>query len=428
MYPSPRSVDAGGEVDVSLQANPGMILLLAGASLAVTSCSRVAAKTDAPGADDIPVRAVRAVAQDVPLDIAAVGNVESADSVEVKSRIAGQVERVAFQEGENVAKGQLLFTIDRAALERQAAEQRAELARDAAIEQQERAIVARDTAAQRQSQSEADVAVQLGILGVISGQRVDELTTARDTASASLHSDEAAVVAAEAARKADQARLDATELQLSQTNVVAPIAGRVGAAAVKAGNIAAENGTTLVTLLQMTPIDVAFGVPEQVLTDVQQLKAHGTLTVEASHGGGGSEEGRLSFIDNAVDATTGTIRLKAIFSNTDGALWPGEFVHVRLRLRVDASRTVIPSASVEDGINGKYVWLVRSGRASMTPVTVMRTYLPEQGPELAVIGSGVRPGDLVVSEGQLRLTAAARVSLLNDGSGPGSSNPRKDLE
>ncbi len=413
---------------MSVQANPGMILLLMGASLAVTSCSRVAAKTYAPGADDIPVRAVRAVAQDVPLDIAAVGNVESVDSVEVKSRIAGQVERVAFQEGENVAKGQLLFTIDRATLERQAAEQRAELARDAAMEQQARAIVARDTAAQRQSQSEANVAVKLGNLGVISGQRVDELTTARDTSSASLHSDEAAVVAAEAARKADQARLDGTQLQLSQTNVVAPIAGRVGAAVVKAGNIVAENGATLVTLLQMTPIDVAFGVPEQVLSDVRRLNARGTLTVEASHGGGGSEEGRLAFIDNTVDATTGTIRLKAIFPNMDGSLWPGEFVRVRLRLRVDASRTVIPNASVEDGINGKYAWLVRSGLASITPVIVIRTYLPENGPELAVIGSGVRPGDLVVTEGQLRLTADARVSLLNDGSGPGNSSTGKSAE
>jgi membrane fusion protein, multidrug efflux system len=412
---------------VSLQAN-GMILLLTGASLVATSCTRVAAKTDAPGADDIPVRAVRAVAQDVPLDIAAVGNVESVDGVQVKSHIAGLVERVTFQEGENVAKGQLLFTIDRAALERQAAEQRAQLARDAAMEQQARAIVARDAASQRQSQSEADVAMKLGDLGVISGQRVAELTTARDTASASLQSDEAAVVAAEAAKKADQARLDATQLQLSQTNVVAPIAGRVGAAVVKAGNIVADNVTTLVTLLQMTPIDVTFGVPEQVLSDVRRLNAHGTLTVEASHGSGGLEEGRLAFIDNAVDATTGTIRLKAIFPNTDEALWPGEFVHVHLRLRVDASRTVIPNASVEDGINGKYVWQVRSGRASITPVTVMRTYLPEQGPELAVIGSGDRPGDLVVSEGQLRLTADARASLLNDGSGPGNSGAGKGPE
>jgi multidrug efflux system membrane fusion protein len=421
MYPSKSFIDAGAEVNVSLLANVGMILLLAGASLGVTSCSLVAAKTNSPGADHIPVRAVLAVSQDVPMDIAAVGNVESVHSVEVKSRIAGQVERVAFQEGETVARGQLLFTIDRAGLERQAAEQRAELARDEAMEEQARAIVARDAAAQRQSQSEAAVAEKLGKLGVISGQRVDELTTARDTASASLRSDQAAVVAAAAARKADQARLDTTRLQLSQTNVVAPIAGRVGAVALKAGNIVADNGTTLVTLLQMTPIDVAFGVPEQVLPDVRRLNAQGTLTVEASHGGGGPEEGLLAFIDNTVDATTGTIRLKAVFPNADGALWPGEFVHVRLRLRVDTSRTVIPNSSVEDGINGKYAWLVHSGMASMTPVTVTRTYLPENGPELAVIGSGIRPGDLVVTEGQLRLTAGARVSLLTDSREPGNT-------
>jgi len=117
----------------------------------------------------------------------------------------------------------------------------------------------------------------------------------------------------------------------------------------------------------------------------------GRLTVEVTYGGNSPREGHLAFIDNAVDSTTGTIRLKAVFPNADGALWPGEFVHVRLRLRIDPSRTVIPNASVQDGINGKFIWLVRSGRAAMTPVTVMRTYDPENEPVLAVIGNGVRP-------------------------------------
>ncbi len=424
----PFRMDSGGEVDVDLRANAGMIFLLAGVSLAAISCSRVAAKTEADAGEEVPVRAVRAVTQDVPFDIAAVGNVESVDSVEVKSRIAGQVERVAFQEGENVAKGQTLFAIDRTALEQQAAEQRAELARDAAMEEQARAIVARDAASEKHSQSEADIAVQLGKLGVISGQRVDELTTAHDTASAGVHSDQAAVTAAEATRNADQARLAETQLQLSQTNVIAPIAGRVGAAMVKAGNIVANDGATLVMLLQMTPIDVTFGVPEQVLPEVRRLNAQGALTVEASHSGGASQEGRLAFIDNTVDATTGTIRLKAIFPNTDGALWPGEFVHVRLRLRVDPSRIVIPNASVEDGVRGKYAWLLCGGRACMTYVTVSRTYLPEEGPELAVIGSGVRSGDMVVTEGQLRLTSGARVAVLGgneESSGPSASTVAK---
>ena len=222
---------------MSLWLNSGLIVMLAGMSLALTSCSRVSAKTSPNTGEVVPVRAVLAVMLDVPLEIAAVGTVEAIDTVEVKSRVVGQVERVAFQEGESVAKGQLLFTIDRDVLDRQAARQRAELARDAAVEEQARAGVARDAASRRQSDSEAETALQLGKLGVISGQRVDQLVTSRDTANAGLHSDQAAVVAATASRKADEARLTATELQLSFTKVVAPITGRAGAAMIKAGNM-----------------------------------------------------------------------------------------------------------------------------------------------------------------------------------------------
>jgi membrane fusion protein, multidrug efflux system len=427
MYVTSWPVDSAVEVDVSLKSSAGMTFLLVGMFLTTTSCSRVVAKTETDGGDDVPVRAVRAISQNIPLDIAAVGNVESMNGVAVKSRISGQVERVAFQEGENVARGQLLFTIDRTALERQAAEQLAELSRDAAMEEQSRAIVARDVATQRHSQSEAEVAGQMLKLGVVSGQHVDELVTARDTASAGLRSDQAAVQAAQAARKADEARLAQTQLQLSQTNVVAPIAGRAGAAVIKAGNLVANDGTTLVTLMQMTPINVTFGVPEQVLPEVRRLNAQGGLAADASYNGG-VREGRLAFIDNTVDSATGTIRLKATFPNTDGALWPGEFVHVRLRLRVDPSRTVIPNASVEDGINGKYAWLVRAGHATMASVTVVRTWLPENGPEVAVIGNGIRPGDLVVTEGQLRLTPGVRVSLLDSGRGSGNTSPSSASE
>jgi multidrug efflux system membrane fusion protein len=398
---------------VNLRSSVGMILLLTGAALTVISCARVAAKTDTDPGADTPVRVARAATQDVPLDIAAVGNVEAVNSVDVKSRVAGQVERVAFAEGQNVARGQLLFTVDPDALERQATEQRAELARDAAMEEQARAIVARDTASQKQSQSEANVAVQLGKLGVLSGQQVDQQVTARETATAGLRSDEAAVVAAEAAKKADQARLAETQLQLGFTNVTAPIAGRAGAAMVKAGNVVRDNDTTLVTLMQLAPIDVTFGIPEQALAEVQRLNARGPLSVEARSGGGFPLEGRLVFVDNTVDAQTGTIRLKALFPNNDSALWPGEFVQIRLRLRIDSAKTVIPNAAVEDGIEGKYVWVVRSGRANMTPVSVDRTWAPENATELAVMRSGIRPGDMVVTEGQLRLTPGARVSLLN---------------
>ena len=173
---------------------PGDQLALLGLlmCLPLTSCSRVSAKTNTE-TDAVPVRVVRAVAQDVPLEVTAVGNVEALNSVEVKARIAGQDKRVAFEEGQSVVKGQLLFTIDQDALERQAAEQQAELERDAAMEQQARAVVARDAASEKQSKSEAEIAVQLGTLGVLSQQRVDQMVTTSETSRASLGSNQAAV-------------------------------------------------------------------------------------------------------------------------------------------------------------------------------------------------------------------------------------------
>jgi len=383
----------------------------------LTSCTRVAAKTNAGATEAVPVRAARAVSEDVPLEIAAVGNVEAMNTVQVKSRVAGQINRVAFTEGQSVTKGQLLFTIDRETIERQALEEQANLERDVAMEQQARALVARDTAAQKQSESEADVARKLGTLGVLSGQRVSQLATTSDTAQAALRADQASVEAAAGTIKADRARLAETQLQLRFTDVVAPIAGRAGAATVTAGNMVRDNDTTLVTLLQLAPIYVTFGIPEQSLLEVQRLNAAGQLTVTANLDGtnssGPTMMGKLAFVDNTVDATTGAIRLKAAFPNADSRLWPGEFVNVRLRLGMEPGRTVLPESAIQDGLDGKYVWLVKSGTASIAPVTVLRTYRPPAGPEQAIIGGGITPGDVVVTEGQLRLTPGAPVAMLN---------------
>lgn len=341
------------------------------------------------------------------------------DRVEVKSRVAGQIKSVAFQEGQNVTKGELLFSIDRETLERQALEQQANLERDAAMEKQARAVVARDTAAEKQSQSEADVARQLGTLGVMSAERVHQLVTTSDTSQAALRADQAAVEAATGTTMADRARLAETQLQMRFTDVVSPISGRAGAVAVKAGNMVRDNDTTLVTVLQLAPIEVTFGIPEQNLPEVRRLNTAGQLTVTASIGGtntnASAREGHLAFIDNTVDTSTGTIRLKAIFPNADSTLWPGEFANVRLRLRMEPRRIVVPESSIQDGLDGKYVWLVKSGVASIAAVTVQRTYRPPTGPEQAIVGVGIMPGDMVVTEGQLRLTTGATIAIL-DGS------------
>lgn len=389
------------------------LFLLALFSFPLLSCSHAPTQVDAAVANAIPVRATHAVSQDVPLEIAAVGNVEAINSVEIKSRIAGQIKSVAFEEGQNVTKGQLLFSIDRDTTERQMREQQAELERDIALEKQAQAVVSRDMASQRQSQSEAEIATKLEALGVISGQRAHQLLTTGNTASASLRSDEAAAEAASGVTKADKARLAQTELQLNFTNITSPISARAGAVAVKAGNMVRENDTTLVTLMQLAPIYVSFGVPEQGLAEIQSLNIHGQLAVEAESSSGQSLEGRLAFIDNTVDATTGAIRLKAVFPNVDQALWPGQFVNVRLRLRIEKDQIVVPASAIQNGLDGKYVWLVRSDVATIAPVTVLRTFQSQRGFAQAVIGNGIKPGDMVVTEGQLRLTTGARISLLS---------------
>jgi multidrug efflux system membrane fusion protein len=405
-----------------MQTNGTLALLCILVSIPLASCSRVVAHANTSPPEGVPVHVAHVLSQDVPLEVAAVGNVEAVERVDVKPRIAGQIRSVAFAEGQNVTKGQLLFTIDRDTVSRQQAQQQAELDRDIAMEQQAIAVAARDAASQRQSQSEADVAVKLGQLGVLSGQSVNQAVTASDTTRSSLHADQAAIAAAAGAVRADRARVAQTQLQLNFANVVAPIAGRAGAVMVKAGNVVLEDDTTLVTLLQLAPIRVAFGVPEQALAEVQRLSATGYLEVEAGTGEGPLAKGHLDFIDNTVDPATGTVRLKATFSNTDRALWPGEFVNVRLRLRVDAHQVVAPQSAIQQGLDGKYVWRIQSSVATMVPVTVLRTYRPatlsQATNEIAILGSGLSPGDVIVTEGQLRLTPGARVSPVDTRSSP----------
>ncbi|HWW98263.1 MAG TPA: efflux RND transporter periplasmic adaptor subunit [Edaphobacter sp.] len=406
-----------------MKANGTLTLLCILICVPLASCSRVVAHANTSPPEGVPIHVTRAVLQDVPLEIAAVGNVEAVERVDVKPRIAGQIRTVAFVEGQNVTKGQLLFTIDRDTMSRQQAQQQAELDRDIAMEQQAIAVAARDAASQKQSQSDADVAVKLGQLGVLSSQTVNQAVTASDTTRSSLQADQAAIAAAAGAVKADRARLAQTQLQLNFADVIAPISGRAGAISVKAGNVVLQNDTTLVTLLQLAPIQVTFGIAEQALAEVQRLSATGLLEVEAGSGDGSPAKGRLDFIDNSVDLTTGTVRLKATFSNVDRALWPGEFVNVRLRLRVDPRQIVIPQSAVQQGLDGRYAWRVQSNIATMVPVTVLRTYRPPNSSsqtisEIAVLGSGLSPGDMIVTEGQLRLTPGVRVSPLDTPSGP----------
>jgi multidrug efflux system membrane fusion protein len=361
----------------------------------------------------VAVRVIPAVASDVPLEAAGIGNVEALASVDVKSRVTAPVIRVHFAEGDDVKEGQPLFDLDPETWNRQITELEADVAKDVAAERQAQANIAKDQATLKNAQSVAQRGEQLLKEGIFSREQTDQVVSTADAAKASLDADQAALESARAAENADRARLAQTRLQLTFTTITAPLSGRAGAIQIKAGNIVKENDTTLVTILQTTPIYVTFSVPEDVLPEVRRYNAAGPLVVTAITANGSMANGTLRFIDNTVDATTGTIKLKAIFDNPQRLLWPGQFVNVRAKLETEHGRVLIPARTIQTGPQGKYVWVVGAdSTAVMKTVEVLRNYTPPGQPEEAVIGSGLEPGQQVISEGQLRLAPGARVQLL----------------
>jgi membrane fusion protein, multidrug efflux system len=391
------------------------------AVLIVSACSRGNVKADAAAAPPpVAVRAVPATAADVPLEVAAIGNVEAIASVEIKSRITAPVLRVHFSEGQEIMKDDLLFDLDAETYNRQLAEIEANIAKDAANAKQAEANIAKDDAASKNSQLIANRGTQLLKDGIMSREQAEQMVSNSAAANASLQADRAALESAKAAEKADRARLEQTRLLLLYAQIRSPITGRAGAIAVKPGNLAKENDTTLVTILQTFPVYVSFSVPEDLLPGIRRHQSSGTLQVRAISSDNKESTGALTFIDNTVDTTTGTIRLKASFPNTARALWPGQFVNVRARLEIEHNRILIPSRTVQTGPEGKYVWVVSpsDSSASIRNVQVLRSYTPPGEPEQAVIAEGLKPGEQVVSEGQLRLAAGARVRLLAPSAAP----------
>ncbi len=369
------------------------------------------------------VRTVHASSEDVPLTIDAVGSVEAMASVDVKSRVAGQVVRVNFQEGQNVAKGQLLFEIDPQPLQEQITQGKADLAKDRALEAQARANVGKDEASLKQYRAAADRGLALSKEGIFSREQTEQAVASADSSQASLEADRAAVESASASIKSDESRLAQTQLQLGYTKITAPISGRAGAIAIKAGNLVKDNDVAMVTLLQMSPIYVTFGIPEQLLPAVQKFNREKPLVVQASPNAETTVAGQLKFIDNTVDPTTGTIKLKAEFANQAQSLWPGQFTNVKARLNLERGRVVVPSRVIQTGPQGKYVWVLDPGpiTVSMRPVQVLRNFQAPNAAEQAVIGTGLQSGELVIAEGQMRLAPGMKVQP--QASAAGSAKP-----
>ncbi len=395
------------------RSSPFLIAVAFAAVMSTTSCSRESGP--APGAMEAPqaVRAIQAMAADVPLEVAAIGNVEAISTVDVKARVTAPVLRVSFAEGQDVRQGQLLFELDPEPFKRQIAEMEANVAKDIANERQADANIVRDQATYENLVSIANRNATLLKEGIVSRELTDQARSNADAAKATLDADRAAIESAKAAEKVDRARLAETSLQLDYTKIYAPISGRAGAIAVKQGSLAKQDDNTLVTLLQTAPVYVSFSVPENMLPEIRKYNGSTPLSITAIASDNRSTNGSLQFIDSAVDTTTGTIRLKAQFANADRLLWPGQFVNVKARLTVEHGRVMIASQTIQNGPDGKYVWIYNPGDStvSMRKVEVLRLVTAGQG-EKAVIGSGLSVGESVISEGQMRLAPKAKVRLL----------------
>ncbi len=323
----------------------------------------------------------------------AIGRVEAYSTVNIKAQLDGIVTQVHFKEGQEVKRGDLLFTIDPRPFE-------------AALRQAE-ANLARDQAQQIQAAADERRYAYLLKQGVGSQQQYDQ-------AHATAEADKAAVAA-------DQAAVQTAKLNLGYTTIRAPIDGRTGNLLVHQGNLVKNNAdTAMVVINQIHPVYVDFSIPEQSLPAVRQAIATRALPVEATLPGqqGAIEKGQLSFIDNSVDAQTGTIELKGLFTNQDGKLWPGQFVDVSLILNERPDTIVVPSEAIQTGADGSYVFVVdRKMKVSSRPVVVGAS---EDGQ--TVVERGLKSGETVVTDGQLRLMPGAHVTIKR-GLGPGAGVP-----
>src|SRR5256884_7345002 len=353
-----------------------------------TGCSR----KGAGGPARIPVTVARAEQRAVPYEIIATGTGEPRQTVSVQSQVTGVLTQVAFREGDDVAAGQVLFQIDARPFQ-------------AALDQA-RAMLARD---QAQAQS-----------AVLDAQRYAELVKQDYVTKSDYDAKRAAAEALQAVVRADSATVASAQLNLEWAAIRAPIAGRTGRLLVREGNLVRANAADpLVVINQIRPILVRFAVPQKHLGDIQRYRQH-QLPVFASPSQADTlfSKGVLTFVDNSVDTSTGTVLLKGEFANRDNALWPGEFLNVRLQLYIDDKALVVPAQAVVTGQPGASpVRLDHDGTARSQPVTVERP-----AGAYAVIAQGVRPGDEVVTDGQVRLVNGAPVEV------KGSADPARAME
>jgi len=355
----------------------------------------------------VPVVTAKVVERDVPVDLAAIGNVEAYTTISVRSQVTGQLQEAAFREGDFVKKGQILFRIDRRPFEAVLQQADANMARDRALLNQAEAQLARDGANAEYSQLVAERQASLNKSGIVSKDVVEQSRAAADATASVVKADRAAIESARAQLVAQQAVVDNAKVSLSYTTIASPIDGRTGNLTVKTGNLVTANNQELMSIAQVEPIFVTFSVPSIQLAPVREQlgKNQIPVTVTPQDGSNVPVEGELSFIDNLVDASTDTIKLKARYANADHRLWPGQFARVSLRVTTIPHALVLPGQAVQTGQDSQFVFVVKDdSTVEQTPVTVGQRVGDD-----VVIEKGLKAGQTVVTEGQLRLEAGTKV-------------------
>ena len=338
-------------------------------------------KSKRPVSVPIPVTVSTAIQKTVPVQLRAIGNVQAYSTVMVKSKVGGELVSVHFTEGQDVKKGDLLFTID-------------PRPHESALKLAE-ANLQRDLAQAKHAQEDARRYEFLIEKGVVARQQSDKFRTEAD--------------ALEATVLADRAAVENAKIQLGYCFIRSPIDGRTGSLIVQQGNIIKAEDISLVVINQIVPIDVAFSVPEQFLSEIKKYMTSGKLGVEAlvPMNEERPERGVISFVDNTVDTQTGTIRLKGTFANRDRKLWPGQFVNVVLTLTMEPNAIVVTSQAIETGQEGQYIFVVKEDLSvESRPVVAGRSTNNE-----TVVKKGLNPDEKVVTDGQLRLYPGAKVEI-----------------
>jgi membrane fusion protein, multidrug efflux system len=329
----------------------------------------------------VPVRVGQAIQKDVPVQVRAIGNVEPYSTVTVKTLVDGQLAKVHFQEGDRVNKDDLLFTIDPRPFE--------------AALQQAKANLARDIASAKNAALDETRQATLLKQNLIAQSQYDQAHAQAQSLRATVAADRAAV--------------ENAKLQLQYCYIHSPISGRIGQLLVHQGNVVKTNDTMLAVINQVRPVYVSFSVPEQQLPGIRRRFAKEKLAVQAFLPEDNRDPitGELSFINNTVDTNTGTILMKGLFSNENEALWPGQFVDVRLTLAVNRNAVVVPSQAIEAGQQGQYVYVVgKDLTVSLQPVVTGAVVGPD-----TVVSKGLSPGQQVVTDGQVRLAPGFKVEI-----------------